>query len=106
MPDFGARKGFTLQQLHRIRALANIQSAKKRARQNVKRRIHNMALRSRMRTAIKKVLKAVRAGDKETARASFQAAVPEIDRMAGKGLIAKNRAAAYKSRLNARLRAM
>jgi small subunit ribosomal protein S20 len=86
--------------------MANIQSAKKRARQNVKRRAHNIALRSRMRTAVKKVLKAVRSGDKESAQASLRAAVPEIDKMVTKGLIQKNRAAKYKSRLNARLRAM
>lgn len=65
-----------------------------------------MALRSRMRSAVKKVLKAVAAGDKELAQASFREAVPEIDRMAGKGLIQKNRAAHFKSRLNARLKAM
>ncbi len=86
--------------------MANIQSAKKRARQNVARRAHNMALRSRGRTAIKKVLKAIQAGDKEAATALFRQAVPEIDKLASKGLIAKNRAAHYKSRLNARLRAM
>lgn len=86
--------------------MANIQSARKRARQNVKRRTHNVALRSRMRTAIKKVLAAVAAGEKETAEANFRAAVPEIDRMVNKGIISKNRAAHYKSQLNARLRAM
>ena len=86
--------------------MANIQSAKKRARQNVKRRDHNVALRSRMRTAVKKVLKALAAGNKEEAEASFRAAVPEIDRMVTKGLIRKNRAAHYKSRLNARLKAL
>jgi len=86
--------------------LANIKSAKKRARQNVERRAHNTALRSRGRTAIKKVLKAIQTGDREAAAASFREAVPEIDRLVTKGLIAKNRAAHYKSRLNAKLRAM
>ena len=86
--------------------MANIQSAKKRAKQAVKRRTHNMAMRSRLRTAIRKVLLAVKAGDKDAAQASFTAAVPEIDRMVGKGIIAKNRAAQYKSRLNARVRAL
>lgn len=86
--------------------MANIQSAKKRARQNVKRRAHNIAMRSRMRTAVRKVLKAVQAGDKDAAQANFRAAVPEIDKLANKGLIQKNRAAQYKSRLNARLRQM
>ena len=86
--------------------MANIQSAKKRARQAVKRRAHNTALRSRVRTAIKKVLKAVESGDKAAATAGFAAVVPEIDRMAGKRILRKNRAAHYKSQLNAKLRAM
>jgi small subunit ribosomal protein S20 len=86
--------------------LANIQSAKKRARQNLKLRTHNVALRSRMRTAIKRVLKALEARDKSAAQASFKAAIPEIDRMVSKGIIRKNRAAHYKSRLNARLKAL
>jgi small subunit ribosomal protein S20 len=86
--------------------LANIQSAKKRARQNTTRRLHNIALRSRMRTAMKRVLRAVAAGDKPLAQESFRAAVPEIDKMVGKGLIRKNRAAQYKKRLNAKIRQM
>jgi small subunit ribosomal protein S20 len=86
--------------------LANIQSAKKRARQAIKRRAHNTALRSRVRTAIKKVQKAVESGDKAAAAASFAAVVPEIDRMAAKRILRKHRAAHYKSQLNAKLRAM
>jgi small subunit ribosomal protein S20 len=86
--------------------LANIQSAKKRARQAVKRRAHNVALRSRVRSAIKRVLKAVQSGDKAVAKATFAEVVPEIDRMAGKGILTKHRAAHYKSQLNLRLRAM
>ena len=86
--------------------MANIESAKKRARQAVKRREHNVALTSKMRTAVKNVLKAVQAGDKAAATARFKAAVPEIDKAANKGLIRKNRAAKTKSRLNARVKAM
>jgi len=86
--------------------LANIQSAKKRARQNAKRRNANMALRSRLRTALRKVLKTIQAGDKDAARTSLRDAVPEIDRMVSKGIIRKNRAAHYKSRLNAKIRDM
>jgi len=86
--------------------MANIQSAKKRARQSEERRQHNVALKSRMRTSMKSVLKAVQAGNKDAAMAQFRAAVPEIDKAASKGLIQKNRAAKYKSRLNARVRAM
>ena len=86
--------------------MANIQSAKKRARQAEERRLHNVALRSRMRTRMKSVLKAIQAGNKEAANAELKAAVPEIDKAAKKGLIQKNRAAHYKSRLNARVKAM
>lgn len=59
-----------------------------------------------MRTAMKRVLKAVRAGDKDIARAQFRAAVPQIDTLVTKGLIQRNRAAKYKRRLNAHLRDM
>lgn len=86
--------------------MANIESAKKRARQAVKRREHNVALTSKMRTAVKNVLKAVQSGDKAAAAARFKAAVPEIDKAANKGLIRRNRASKYKSRLNARVKAM
>ena len=65
-----------------------------------------MTLRSRARSALRKVLRAVRTGDKEAAAASFKAAVPEIDKMVSKGILRKNQAARYKSRLNAKVRAM
>ncbi len=86
--------------------MANIKSAKKRARQAIKRRAHNVAMRSRVRTAVRNVVKAVESGNKDAAKASFAAVVPEIDRMAGKGILTKSRAAHYKSQLNAKLRAM
>ncbi|MEM1262615.1 MAG: 30S ribosomal protein S20 [Pseudomonadota bacterium] len=86
--------------------MANIKSAQKRARQAVKLRQHNMALRSKMRTYIKNVIKAIDDGDKEGATTKFAAAVPVIDAMVSKGIIHKNKAARHKSRLNARLRAL
>lgn len=86
--------------------LANIKSAKKRARQAIKRRAHNVTLRSRVRTAVRRVVKTIEAGNKEAAKAAFTALIPEIDRMANKGILPKNRAAHYKSQLNAKLRAM
>ncbi len=86
--------------------MANIQSAKKRARQNDKRRAHNMALRSRLRTAVRKVLTAVQKGKKDEAQQSYKAAEPEIDRMVSNGILRKNRAARYKSRLNAKVKGM
>jgi small subunit ribosomal protein S20 len=86
--------------------VANIKSAAKRAKQAERRRQHNVALRSRMRTAIKKVVNAVAEGDAEKAAASYQEAVPEIDNLAGKGLVHRNKAARHKSRLNRAVRAL
>ncbi len=81
--------------------MANIKSAEKRASQAVKRRAHNMTQRSRMRTAIKKVRAALDAGKPEDAAAALKAAQPVIDSMVNKGIIHKNAAARYKSRLAA-----
>jgi small subunit ribosomal protein S20 len=86
--------------------VANIKSAEKRARQTVKRRAHNMTLRSRMRTAMKEVLNAVQAGKKDEAAANLKTAVPVIDSMVNKRIIHRNAAARYKSGLNARVKAM
>ena len=86
--------------------MANIKSAIKRARQNVKLRQHNASARSMYRTYVKNVLKAVEAGDQEVAKTAFAKAQPIIDKAAGKGLIHKNKAARLKSRLSARVKAM
>ena len=86
--------------------MANIQSAQKRARQAIRRRAHNMSLRSRVRSQIKNVVMAIEAGDKEAALVGYKAAVPTIDNMVGKGIIHKNKAARHKSRLNTKIRAM
>jgi small subunit ribosomal protein S20 len=86
--------------------LANSAQARKRARQAEKHRQRNAAQRSTYRTAIKKVLKAIRTGDKAAATEAYKAAVPIIDRSAGKGLMHGNKAARHKSRLNNHIRAM
>jgi small subunit ribosomal protein S20 len=86
--------------------VANIKSAQKRARQAEKLRKHNMGLRSKMRTKIKNVQKALDAGDKDAAQAAYKEAVPVIDSMINKGIVNKNKAARHKSRLNARLKAL
>ena len=86
--------------------MANIASARKRARQAIKRRSHNMALRSRMRTHIKKAEAAIASGDKEAATNAYSVVVSSLDSSAGKGLIHANKAARHKSRLNARVKAM
>ena len=86
--------------------MANSPQARKRARQNDKRRAHNASQRSMVRTYIKRVYYALQAKDLEAAKAAYSAAVPIIDRMADKGLIHKNKAARHKSRLNAQIKAL
>ena len=86
--------------------MANSAQARKRARQADKRREHNMSLRSRMRTAVKKVIKAIQEGNKDQAQTAYRDCTSTIDTMANKGLVHKNKVARHKSRLNARIRAM
>jgi small subunit ribosomal protein S20 len=86
--------------------LANTAQARKRIRQADKRRATNGSMRSSVRTACKKVLKAVEGKDSTQAKAAYTAAVPELDRMARKGIISKNKAARQKSRLNRQLKAL
>jgi small subunit ribosomal protein S20 len=86
--------------------VANSPQAKKRAIQNEKARKHNASLRSMTRTSIKKILAAVEAGDAEAAQAAYTAAAPIIDKLANKGIIHKNKASRYKSRLNKQVKAL
>lgn len=86
--------------------MANIASAKKAARQAVKRRASNTAQRSTLRTAIKDVRKAIAAGDKAAAKTVFLRSVSTIDSIADKDLLHKNTAARHKSRLSAAIKAM
>ena len=86
--------------------MANTAQARKRARQAVQRRAHNMSLRSEIRTAIKKVRKAIGAGDKTAAQAVFTESQGVIDSIADKRIIHKNTAARYKSRLSAAIKAL
>lgn len=84
--------------------MANIQSAKKRAKQAIVRRAHNMSLRSRVYTQLKKARKAIQSGVKDEAQAAVKATFSVVDRMIPKGIFHKNKAARLKSRLNARLK--
>jgi len=86
--------------------VANSPQARKRARQAEDRRKHNVTLRSKMRTSVKKVVNAIGAGDKEAATAAYKEAVPLVDNMARKGIIHSNKAARHKSRLNAQIKEM
>jgi small subunit ribosomal protein S20 len=97
-PDTTLRNG--------IQAVANIKSAKKRARQQEKTRLHNMGLRSKLRTHIKNVVKAIEKGDKAAATEAYTAAVPVIDSMTNKGIVNRNKAARHKSRLNKMVKAL
>jgi len=86
--------------------MANNSSARKRVRQNEKHRQSNVTQKSRMRTAVKNVIKATDAGNTKDAIALYGTAQPLIDSLATKGLIHKNKAANLKSKLNKRIKAM
>jgi len=86
--------------------MANSAQARKRARQNDKQRMHNASLRSTLRTAIKKVIKSIEAGDKVAAQSVYRESVSVIDNIADKKIIHKNKAARHKSRLSSAIKAM
>lgn len=86
--------------------MANSPQARKRARQAERHRLRNASHRSTVRTYIKKVVAAIDAGDQDAARAAYQDAQPVIDKMVGKGILHRNKAARHKSRLSARIRAL
>ena len=78
-------------------------SALKANRQNVKRREHNRELRSRLRSALKAIRASLDSNDVDGARKALSATVSIVDKMATKGIIHRNTAGRYKSRLTARL---
>jgi small subunit ribosomal protein S20 len=86
--------------------MANSKQAKKRALQARARNARGAAQRSRLRTAIKLVRKAVAAGDKAAAMATLRKSTSVIDTIADKKLVHKNAASRNKSRLAAAVKAM
>jgi small subunit ribosomal protein S20 len=78
-------------------------SALKANRQNVKRREHNRQMRSRLRTALKAIRVSLDAKDLDAARGALSETVSIVDKMSAKGLIHRNTAGRYKSRLSLRL---
>ncbi len=86
--------------------MANTASARKRIRQTARRTVRNQARKSRMRTFVKKVEVALASGDKAQAAAALQAAQPELQRAAGKGVIHANTIARKISRLSKRVKAL
>jgi small subunit ribosomal protein S20 len=81
-------------------------SGRKRARQDVKLNAANTSLRSKFRTVVKNVQKAVASGDKSKATELFKTAQSVIDSVADKGIFHKNKAARHKSRLAAKVKAL
>jgi small subunit ribosomal protein S20 len=86
--------------------MANTKSAEKRAREAIERRARNVAHRSKVRSAVRKVVTAIQSGNKAEAAAALKSASPVIDAMARKGIIHRNKAARHKSRLAAQIKAL
>ena len=86
--------------------MANTASARKRIRQTEKRTIRNRARRSRVRTFLRKVEQAIAGGDHGAAKAALQAAQPEMQRAATKGVFHPNTVARKLSRLSARVKSL
>lgn len=79
--------------------MANIKSAKKRILVTAKKTMRNKMIKSSVKTAIKKVLVAVKAGNKEEAKIALTNAIRTIDKACSKGIFHKNNASRKKSRL-------
>jgi small subunit ribosomal protein S20 len=86
--------------------MANHVSALKRARQTERRTTVNRTNKSRLRTAIRRFREALATGNPETAATVYRETVSALDKSVQKGVLHKNTASRYKSRLNARLKAM
>ncbi len=78
-------------------------SALKANRQNIKRREHNRGLRAKLRTGLKSIRKSLDVKDVDGAKKALQTLQSLVDKMATKGIIHKNTASRYKSRLAAKL---
>lgn len=83
--------------------MATHKSALKAHRQNVKRREHNRQMRTRLRHALRDIRAAIDADDPSQVQDALRQTVSLVDKLAGKGLIHRNTAARYKSRLTARI---
>ena len=79
--------------------MANSKSAKKRVLINERNRVRNQAVKTRVKTMIKKVLAAVEAKEVEVAKAALTVAFKELDKAVTKGVLKKNTASRKKSRL-------
>lgn len=85
--------------------MANTKSAKKRIRQNSRRRTRNVTIRTRARSRVRQARETVAAGDPAASEQAVRAAIRELDRAASQGVIHPNNAARRKSRLLKSLKA-
>jgi small subunit ribosomal protein S20 len=86
--------------------MANHFSALKRARQTTKRTARNRANTSRLRSTLRDIREGLAKGEKKSAAEIYRQAVSALDKSVQKGIVHKNTASRYKSRLNARLKAL
>ena len=86
--------------------MANTASAKKRIRQNEKRRMRNKVWRTRARTSVREARIAIDSGDREAAENATRVAIEKLDKAASKGVIHNKNASRRKSRLMKRLAAL
>jgi small subunit ribosomal protein S20 len=83
--------------------VASHESALKAHRQNIKRREHNRQLRTRLRSALRDIRAAIDTNDPGKVKDALRQTISLVDKLAGKGLIHRNTAARYKSRLAGRV---
>jgi small subunit ribosomal protein S20 len=86
--------------------MANHFSALKRARQTTKRTATNRANTSQLRGSLRELRESISKGDKGAAEKTYRETVSALDKAIQKGVLHKNTAARYKSRLSARVRAV
>lgn len=86
--------------------MANLDSSKKRIRSNERKRQRNVAVRTSVKTAIKRVEQAIAEGELETAQANFSSAVSTMDSAVAKGIIKKNTVSRKKSQLARKINAI
>ena len=86
--------------------LANTKSAKKRIRQNSRRRVRNARIRTRARSSVRSARQAVESSDRNAGEVAVKSAIQELDRAASKGVLHRNNAARRKSRLQKQLAKM
>ena len=86
--------------------MANSPQARKRARQADARQKHNASQRSLYRTSVKKIQAAIAEGDGDAAQAVYRSSISAMDKLTSKGVVRRNKTSRYKSRLNAKIKAL